>query len=278
MATFIISRLTIREAQRRRILWVAVIMGVAFLAVFGIGFHFIQREIEQFGAGGNDSDTMIYGFLLTAGLYATNLLVTIVAVLVSVTTISGEIDSHVIDAIVTKPIRRWEVVLGKWLAFAGLVLLYLLGLSSGLMLYVYLRSGFHFDNILAGLLMMGLGALLVLSLTIAGGTRLSTLANGILAFMLFGIAFLGGLVEQIGGLIRNEAAVNIGIITSLIMPADALWKKALSFFQGQALASPMMAGPFAATTEPSNLMIAYAVVYLVVLVLFSLWSFSKRDL
>jgi ABC-type transport system involved in multi-copper enzyme maturation permease subunit len=125
---------------------------------------------------------------------------------------------------------------------------------------------------------MGLAGLLVLSLSIAGGTRLSTLANGIMAFMLFGIAFLGGLVEQIGGFIRNEAAVNIGIITSLIMPADALWKKALSFFQGDEFITPMMAGPFASTTEPSNLMIIYAGLYLIALILFTLWSFTKRDL
>ncbi|MEZ4518369.1 MAG: hypothetical protein R3C44_16625 [Chloroflexota bacterium] len=51
------------------------------------------------------------------------------------------------------------------------------------------------------------------------------LSNGVLAFSLFGIAFLGGWVEQIGALLQNEAAVNIGIITSLIMPADILWKQ-----------------------------------------------------
>lgn len=276
MATLIISRLTIREAQRRRILWVALIMGIAFLTVFAVGFHYIQREIERTGAGGQEQ--FIYAFLLTSGLYATYLLVIIVAVLVSVTTISGEIESHVIDAIVTKPIRRWEVILGKWLAYAALVLVYLFLLAAGLMLFVYWRSGFAFNNIFAGLLLMGLAGLLVLSLSIAGGTRLSTLANGIMAFMLFGIAFLGGLVEQIGGFIRNEAAVNIGIITSLIMPADALWKKALSYFQGDQFTSPMMAGPFASSTEPSTLMVIYALVYLVALVLFALWSFSRRDL
>lgn len=273
----LISRLTIREAQRRKILWVAVIMGAAFLLLFTVGFYYIRRELLRFPPGPQEVRS-IYGFLLTAGLYATNLLVTIVAVLVSVTTISGEIDSHTIDAIVTKPIRRWEVVAGKWLAFAVLILVYLVALAGGLMLIVYAMSGFHFERIVAGLSMMGLAALLILSLSIAGGTRLSTLANGVLAFMLFSLAYLGGLIEQIGGLIRNEAAVNIGIITSLIMPADALWKKALAFFQPRDFSSPMVAGPFAATTEPSTLMVVYAIAYLIALMVFAVWSFSRRDL
>lgn len=277
MAILIISRLTIREAQRRRLLLVALIMGLVFLAVFGIGFHYIQREILRFPPGEQQTN-IIYAFLLTAGMYATNLLVTIVAVLVSVTTLSGEIESHIIDAIVTKPIRRWEVVAGKWLAYAFMVVVYLVLLAAGLMLIVYWQSGFRFENITGGLLMMALGALLVLSLSIAGGTRLSTLANGVLTFMLFAVAFLGGLVEQIGSFIRNEAAVNIGILTSLILPADALWKKALAYFQPRSFSSPIMAGPFASTTEPSTLMIVYAVLYMAALFIFALWSFSRRDL
>lgn len=278
MPALIISQLTIREAQRRRILWVALIMGLGFLAIFGIGLHYIHRELSMFPPSGDDELDIIFGLLLTAGLYATNLLVMLMAVLVSVTTISGEIDSHTIEAIVTKPIDRWTIVMGKWLAFAVLIILYLLFLSLGLMLIVYWRTGFSYDNIPAGLSLMALQALLTLSVTIAGGTRLSTLANGVLAFMLYGVAFLGGWVEQIGALFQNEAAVNIGIITSLMMPADILWKKALTLFQPSFTGVPVMAGPFAVTSQPSDLMIVYAIAFMLALIVFAVWSFSRRDL
>jgi hypothetical protein len=164
------------------------------------------------------------------------------------------------------------------LGYAVLVLLYQAMLVGGLMLIVYLRSGFYMDNIGRGLLMMALAALLVLTVSIAGGTRLSTIANGVLTFMLFAIAFLGGLVEQVGALFRNTAAVNIGIVSSLIMPADALWKKAIGYFQAGGATNPFELGPFAAITEPSTLMVVYAVIYLIALLAFALWSFSRRDL
>jgi ABC-type transport system involved in multi-copper enzyme maturation permease subunit len=277
MPIFTIARLTIREAQRRRLLWVALFMGVAFLLVFGVAFHFIRLDIERQVNDLADVN-FVSVLLLTAGLYAVNLLVNVVAVLVSVTTISGEIESHTIDAIVTKPIPRWQVVIGKWLGFAALILVYLTLLVGGLMLIVYLRSGFAMDNIGRGVLMMALAALLVLTVSIAGGTRLSTIANGVMTFMLFGIAFLGGLVEQVGALIRNEAAVNVGIVSSLIMPADSLWKKATAYFQPSDVTNPFELGPFAAITEPSTLMVVYAVFYLLALLAFALWSFSRREL
>ena len=277
MPIFVIARLTIREAQRRRLLWVALFMGLAFLLVFGVAFHFIRLDIER-QVGVSEDLSFVSVLLLTAGLYAVNLLVNVVAVLVSVTTLSGEIESHTIDAIVTKPIPRWQVVIGKWLGFAVLVLGYLALLVSGLMLIVYLRSGFYMDNIIRGVLMMALAALLVLTVSIAGGTRLSTIANGVMTFMLFGIAFLGGLVEQVGALIRNPAAVNVGIVSSLIMPADSLWKKATAYFQPSDVTNPFELGPFAAITEPSTLMVIYAVLYLLVLLAFALWSFSRREL
>lgn len=277
MTTLIIAQLTIRESQRRRILWVALIMGIAFLAIFAVGFHYILREFDLQNQP-LDEITIITGILLTAGLYATNLLVTIMAVLVSVTTISGEIDSHTIESIITKPVRRWEVVLGKWLAFAILIFLYILLLAGGLMLIVYLRAGFLFDNIPTGLALMVLQALTILSLTIAGGTRLSTLANGVLAFMLFGIALLGGWVEQIGAIFRNETAVDLGILTSLIMPTEILWKKALSLFQPDFTGSFALGGPFAVASQPSDLMIVYGVLYMAGLLGLAMWSFSRRDL
>ena len=277
MPILVIARLTIREAQRRRLLWVALFMGVAFLLVFGIAFHFIRQDIERHGPTNNDL-TFVSILLLTAGLYAVSLLTNVVAVLVSVTTLSGEIESHTIAAIVPKPIPRWQVVVGKWLGYAVLVLLYLAFLVGGLMLIVYLRSGFHMENIGRGVLMMALAALLVLTVSIAGGTRLSTIANGVLTFMLFGIAFMGGLLEQVGALIRNQAAVNVGIVSSLIMPADSLWKKAVAYFQPSGTTNPFELGPFGAITEPSTLMVVYAVLYLVALLALALWSFSRRDL
>lgn len=276
MTVSTIFRLTIRETQRRRILWIGALMGMAFLIVFGLGFHFIYQDITRHMSG--EEILFPLRFLTLAGLYATNFLVVMVAVLISVATISGEIESHTIESLLTKPIGRWALIAGKWLGYAAIILVFVLLLPGGVLLIVYLRSGFTLENIAAGLVLIYLEGLVALSVSMAGGTRLSTLANGALAFMLFGIAFIGGWVEQIGAILRNETAVDVGILTSLIMPTEILWKKASALFEPGLVSGFEFAGPFSVSSQPSDLMIAYAVVYIVILMLSALWLFSTRDL
>lgn len=277
MTTLILAQLTIQETQRRRILWIGLLLAIVFLAIFGIGLHYIFLELSEFASDANQLE-LAGGVLLSAGLYVVNFLIIIMSVLTSVTAVSGEIDSHTIETLLTKPVRRWEIILGKWLGFALLLLLYVLVLAGGLMIIFYLRTGISVDNLAAGLSMMVLQGLVVLSVTLLGGTQLSTLANGVLAFMLYGIAFIGGWVEQIGALFRNETAVDIGIATSLIMPTEILWKKALSLFQPQVANAPVFAGPFSVASQPSDLMIQYAVGYTAVLLLLALITFSRKDI
>jgi hypothetical protein len=76
-----------------------------------------------------------------------------------------------------------------------------------------------------------LEGLVVLTLSILGGTRLSTLTNAVVIFMLYGLAFIAGWIEQIGSFLRSEAAVNIGIIISLLIPSEAMWKRAAYLMQ-----------------------------------------------
>ncbi len=279
MSIFTIAQLTIREAQRRRILWVALIMGVLFLVVFGVGLHLIWREfVDANPLAESELNTIPATFLTMAGLYVTNFLVVIMAVLISVAAISGEVENNLVDVFVTKPLYRWEIILGKWLGFAVMVTAYSLFLAGGVLLISYLRTGLALRQPVEGMALLVLNSLLMLSVSIAGGSRLSTLANGVLAFMLYGIAFVGGWVETVGGLLRNETAVNLGILASLIMPIEALWRKAALIFEPRLLGNPNFAGPFAVATEPSSLMIGYALVYLASLLGYAVWQFSRRDL
>ena len=277
MTTLIIAQLTVQETQRRRILWIALLMGVAFLLFFGVGFHYLYADFDDIGLDSAEANLAV-GIMLTAGLYATNFLIILITVITSVTAVSGEVETHTVEALLTKPIARWQLIMGKWLGFAVMLLFYIALLAGGILLIVYWRSGYLVDNLIAGIGLMVLQGLLMLSLTIAGGTRLSSLANGVLVFMLYGIAFIGGWVEQIGALIRNETAVDIGIVASLIMPSEVLWKKALVLFQPQLINTPYMAGPFAIASQPSDLMIGYALLFIVVLLGLAVWSFSTRDL
>src|SRR5690606_34155489 len=129
---------------------------------------------------------------------------------------------HTIQAIVTKPLRRWQVLVGKWLGYAVMLALYLMLLGGGVLLVMAVQTGYWPPNALAGLSLLILEALVLVSLSLLGGTRLSTLTNGVALFLLYGLAFIGAWVEQIGGLLQSDAAVRVGVIASLVLPVEAL--------------------------------------------------------
>ena len=92
MSAFVIARLTFREASRRWILWMALLLGVLFLAVYAIGFNEIHKDIQRrAGEVALLERGTFYNFMLMAGLYVVNFLTAIMAVLTSVDTLSGEI-------------------------------------------------------------------------------------------------------------------------------------------------------------------------------------------
>ncbi len=278
MKSLIIARLTFFEAARRRILLAALLLGVTFLVIYSLGFNFIMQDLNR--AAGDQAllKNEIYNFLTMAGLYVVNFLTVMMTVLTSVDTLSGEISSGTIQSIVTKPIRRWEIVIGKWLGFSLMLLLYVLLMAGGVVLLVQLIAGYTTPNLVRGIGLILANGMLMLSVSLMGGTVLSTLANGVLVFGLFGVAFVGGWIEQIGSFVENQAAINIGIISSLLLPSEALWKRA-AFEMRSPLVSALGFSPFSSSTSiPSPLMVWYSLAYVLGMVLFAIWVFNRRDL
>lgn len=279
---FVIARLTFREAVRRRIVLAALLLGGAFLILYLVGFYYIKVELIQAvrptgRAMGALAQNEAFSFLTMAGLYAINFLAVAMGALLAADALAGEINSGTIQAIVTKPVRRAEIVLGKWLGFAGLLGLYLLFTAGGVVLGTWLLSGHVLPNVARGLALIYLESLLIMSVALACSSRFSALATGGIVFGLYGLAFVGGWVEQLGALLRNETAINIGILSSLISPSEVLWKRA-AYEMTPPLTQSMGFSPFSTTSVPSPLMVVYGALYLAVMVFLAVRTFGGRDL
>lgn len=285
MSVIVIARLTFLEAIRRRILLAAFLLGLAFLILFGFGFYLMLDEISA--SVNPDSDTLktvfksgLDNFLTLAGLYAVNFLAIAMGALVSADTLAGEISSGTIQSLVTKPVRRAEIVLGKWLGFAGLLALYLVMMIGGVMAIAFALDRYVVPNVISGIALIYLETLLVMTVTLMCSSMLSTLATGGVIFGLYGIAFIGGWVEQFGAILQNQAAVNIGIVSSLIIPSEALWRRA-AYEMTPPLAQMLgvnFSGPMITVSVPSAAMIVYALAYLTIALVIGVRVFARRDL
>lgn len=274
--TAIMAGVTFREAARKKVLWMALAAGVGFLLLFSFALHF---QVEQFME--RHARPIILrqanNAFLMVGLYAINSLIVVMTVLTSVDTLSGEIGSGTIQAIATKPIRRSELLLGKFFGYSAMLALYIVMMVGGINLISFLLTGFGIRHFTQGLLLFWLESLLVLCVSLCFGTFLGTLSNGVLILSLHGVAFVGGWIEQAGALTDTSKAVTAGVLASVIMPTEALWRRA-AFEMQSPLVTASNLSPFSGASVPSGFMVAYAAVFAATCLGLALYRFEKRDL
>ncbi len=274
-AVVTIAHLTLAEARRRRILSAALLLGGAFVALFAVGLHFVARDIQAHATTAQQRFAL--SFVVMAALYAANFLIVMTSVLVTIDTLSGEIGSGVIETLCTKPVPRWAVATGKWLGCWAILALYAALLCGGVLAMARLVAGYTPPNAARGLPLLLLEGTVLMTLALAGGTRLSTLANGVSVFGLYGLAFIGGWMEQIGTLAGNATARYIGIGASLLVPSESLWQLA-SYQMQPPLVRDLGIGPFSPLSVPSPAMVGWAAGYVALTLALALYLFRTRDL
>jgi Cu-processing system permease protein len=282
-----LARMTFREAMRRRIVLTGLVLGLCFLVIYIIGFHLIytnarQAEMSAVNNAANQSmvriaDVEFENMLVLAGLYSVTFMSVAMGALLGADTLAGEIASGAIQTIASKPIRRSDIVLGKWLGFAMLLALYSMLMSGGVVLSVYIQAGYIPPNIWSGMALIYFESVLMMTISVAGSSFLPGLATGGVVFGLYGLAFIGGWIEQIGSILQNETAIKVGIVSSLIIPSEALWRRA-AFEMQTPLAGVLRFSPFGTVSVPSTLMVVYAVLYLGGALALAINTFQHRDL
>jgi ABC-type transport system involved in multi-copper enzyme maturation permease subunit len=282
-ATLTLAWLTFQEARRRKMVLVALLMGAVFLMVFGIGFAFVVRNHEQAHtpmatvATGSAIAPILYTFLTMAGLYVVHFLGIMLAIVATVDTVSGEIASHTVQTLVTRPFPRWQLILGKWLGYVGMLTLFTSLLCLGILIESRIISGYFPPNALAGVALILMQVVAVVSLSLLCGVYVSTLTNGVILFLLYGLAFIGSWIEQIGTFFGSSATTTIGIISSLVLPVEALWRLTAYLMQPPLL-NNFDFSPFSLGAVPSAAMVVYAGGYIVALLALAMWGFTTRDL
>jgi hypothetical protein len=122
-----ISGVCFAESIRKRVLWITP------LAIVGvIGISQFQRALDEQDAVRQS---------LKICLFATALVVMLASIILACTNLPKEIESRVIYTIVTKPITRLEVILGKVIGFSRVALAMIL--IMGLFTWGYMRFSAH---------------------------------------------------------------------------------------------------------------------------------------
>src|SRR5947207_3321402 len=121
----VIARLTIQESSRRRLLLALLVLTLLVVGFSAWGFNKITTINQGDGTPlPPEQVAFITSQLLIVVTFMFSGVLALSAAVVAGPLISGEVESGLLLSMLARPVRRSEVVIGKWLGLGALVALY----------------------------------------------------------------------------------------------------------------------------------------------------------
>jgi ABC-type transport system involved in multi-copper enzyme maturation permease subunit len=282
----VIARLTVQEASRRRLLLALLILTLIVVGFSAWGFNKITTARRSDGSLPSSEEVkLVTSQLLIAVTFMYSGVLALSAAVVAGPLISSEVESGLMLSMLARPIRRSEVVIGKWLGLGILVAIYAAGSALLELAAVDWATGYVPPHPIQLVLYVGSEGLALLSLGLLLSTRLSGITGGVIALVAWLMAWIGGIVGDIGTALQNSAVENVGTISHLLLPSDGLWRGAVYAMEPDAVLATLRAGgvgaranPFSAVDPPPVPYLAWVAVWFALMLALSVWSFRTREI
>jgi ABC-type transport system involved in multi-copper enzyme maturation permease subunit len=289
MNVLLIARLTLLEALRRRLLWALVVLTIGVVVLTGWGFLILVGDARSQGVRELD---LVVGvsqvLILVAFMFSFVLAMT--AAFLGAPAIAADLDSGVLLVLAARPIRRSDIVLGKWLGLTAIALGY--AVASGLLeiSMVGVVTGYSPPDPLAASLYLGAHAIVVLTVALLLSTRLPSIAGGAVAVVLFGLSWMSGVLASIASVLGLDSVASTAQAARFLIPLDGLWRGAVFALEPQAILLATGAGgagraarlaannPFSATSGPDAGFLVYVGAWLVLVLALAIVSFRRREI
>jgi len=277
--------LTLRELARRRLVAAVALLTLVIVAFTAWGMHRLATAVVN---GALLPEPAVRGtaagiVLLLAFLFS--FVVALGSALVGAPAMAESIANGEILAVLARPVRRADLALGRWLGTVVALALYVAAAGGLELLVVRLATGYAPPHPLMALLYLAGVAAVVTTAAVALATRLPSIAAGVIAALLFGLAWIGGILESAGLALGNTSLADAGTVVALIFPSDALYRGALYALQpavftaaaANASASQTV-NPFTVTSPPPPALLAWACGWVLVVIVAAVALFRARDL
>jgi len=285
----LIAELSLREATRKRLVSVLLVLSALFLGFFLFGVYRLELTLDQRavdagldGRSPTGAANLPVMFSALFGMYLVYFLGSLMGVLSTVGAVSGDIENGVMQSVIARPVSRAQLVAGRWLGFTAVNVAYVALLAAGLLGGVRLITGYTPPEALPAAALLLLAVTVLTSLTVLGSTLFTTLANGIGVFVLYGVGFTGGILSAIGTLADTPTLTTLGRVANALMPTNALWLGASYHLQPEIMRQvgevSRGANPFTSSVPVDPLLVVWAAALAGLGLAGAMWRFSRRDL
>jgi ABC-type transport system involved in multi-copper enzyme maturation permease subunit len=271
----------LRESVRRRIFHAGLVLTAAFLALYGLGCSFIHLPQMTIAPGIETLDTYAAVVVLGLAIFAIYFLGAALAIFLTISTVRGDAELGVLQAVIARPVRRWQFLFGRLLAAVAVSCAYVAVVFAATILITRETIGWTPRHPVAIGVNLGAGIALVALVSILSSIYLSGMANGIGVFMFFGAGLFGGLMGEIGSAINSHHLEQIAGVIRYLAPFEWFYQSSLGhLIEGETAITQTIVnlGPFGGSVQTGAAVWLWSLAYALVVGGTAVASFAYRDL
>lgn len=281
-AIFTIVGYGLREALRRKVFAVVLLLTVAFLGLYWLANHYVFRDVENISPPvGIDARTFAGAFMFGLAMFATLFLGAVLAVFLTLGVVRGDAERGLLQPLVVRPVGRSTLLFARWLGAVAVCAPYVGAVYVAAMLITGLTGHWWPDHVVIPGLELAGGVTIVAALSLLGSVFLTATANGIAVFMIFGAGLVAGLLGSIGHALNSHTLQHSAKIAAWLIPFEALYQDGLRQITADTTGFTgflLQLGPFGGAYTGGALLRLWAIAYLALVGVVAVAGFARKDL
>lgn len=272
------------ESLRRRVFAVVAVLTVVFLILYGLGAYFAFREIDNLGLAGGalvDERALTGSTVFGLAMFAILFLGAVLGTFLTIGVVRGDAESGLLQPLVVRPLGRPMMLVARYLGAAAATVIYVLVVYAAALVSTRVLGDYTPDAVLAPGLALAGAAAIVAAISMLASVYMTSTAQGIAVFMIFGAGLVSGLLGQIGSALQSPSLERIAEIATWALPFEALYQQALYLLTSETLGltgAIVQLGPFGGAQQAGAGLLAWSVLYTGAVIAIAVAGFSRRDL
>ena len=281
-AILTIAGYALREALRRKVFVVVLLLTTGFLVLYWLANHYIFQDVQSIGApAGIEPRPFAGAFMVGLAMFSTLFLGVVLAIFLTLGAVRGDAERGLLQPLLVRPVSRPTLLLARWLGAIAVCTPYVVAVYAAAVVITGLTGDWWPDHAVVPAIELAGGVAIVAALSLLGSVFLTATANGIAIFMLFGAGLVSGLLGSIGHALNSHRLEHWATIVAWAAPFEALYQDGLREITANTTGLTgylLQLGPFGGANTGGTPVRIWACAYLVVVGLIATFAFSRRDL
>jgi ABC-type transport system involved in multi-copper enzyme maturation permease subunit len=282
-AILTIAGYALREALRRKVFAVVLLLTAGFLFLYWLANHYLFRDVDNLGSPSPaiDPRTFAGAFMVGLAMFSTLFLGVVLAIFLTLGAVRGDAERGLLQPLLVRPVSRPTLLLARWLGAIAVSTPYVIAVYATAVVITGLAGDWWPDHAVVPAIELAGGVAIVAALSLLGSVFLTGTANGIAIFMLFGAGLVSGLLGSIGHALNSHRLEHWATIIAWAAPFEALYQDGLRQITADTIGLTgylIQLGPFGGANTGGTPVRLWAGAYLLVVGLIAAFAFSRRDL